>query len=149
MLDRNHIGRKFGPFFSDVEKSPLMLFAKATGQTDPIFFDEHMARNAGYRSIVAPPTYLMCLIDMHQDKWPTYQIIDPGVQPPLHGSQHFEYKELICAGDRINLVHRVEDIYERKGGILEFIIIETTAKNQNGVEVGRSRSTEIFQHMEK
>lgn len=148
MIARKNIGRQFGPFLSDVEKGPLLLFSKATGQTDPIFFDEDAARGAGYRSIVAPPTYLMCLIDIHQDKWPTYQFINSGGPLPLHGAQHFDYAELMCAGDRIRLVHRIADIYERKGGTLEFVVIETVAKNQHDLEVGRSRSTEVFQHGE-
>lgn len=144
MIDRSVIGQTFGPFASPVETQPLRLFAKATGQTDPVFFDADVAQAAGYRSILAPPTYVMCLIDLHQDSWPTYGLLAPDQPPPLHGSQSFDLFAPICAGDSLTLIHRVADIYDRKGGALEFVVIETDLRDPDGALVARATSTEVF-----
>ena len=53
------------PEFSiEVENYPLRFFATTIGDLDPIRHDEAAARAAGYRSLVAPPTYVSCLINM-------------------------------------------------------------------------------------
>jgi acyl dehydratase len=58
----------------------------------------------------------------------------------LHGEQRFDYHAPIHAGDRIRLKTTTVDIYEKKGGALEFIVQDTTAHNQNDVLCVSSRS---------
>ena len=58
MLDRNLIGKKYDPVIFTVTDQRLRFFAKATGQTDPIYFDHDAALNEGYNGIVCPPTFL-------------------------------------------------------------------------------------------
>ncbi|MBK8132379.1 MAG: MaoC family dehydratase N-terminal domain-containing protein [Gammaproteobacteria bacterium] len=45
----------------EVEKWQLCFFAKAVGETNPIYFDEAAAKAAGHPSILAPPTYAVTL----------------------------------------------------------------------------------------
>ena len=54
MLDRSLINKNYPTVKFDVEKQRLKFFAKATGQTDPIYFDEIIAREKGFPSILAP-----------------------------------------------------------------------------------------------
>jgi acyl dehydratase len=61
MLDKSKIGFEFQSFTADVEKGRLRFFAKAIGETNPIYTDEAAAREAGYRALVAPPTFTMVL----------------------------------------------------------------------------------------
>src|SRR5690606_30296819 len=56
-LDRSKIGTKVTNLFYDVEAGQLRFFARTIGETDPVYFDEAAARAAGYRSIIAPPTF--------------------------------------------------------------------------------------------
>ena len=56
MIDRKHIGVVSEPRTIDVEKGQLRFFAKATGETNPIYFDEAAAQAAGHPAIPAPPT---------------------------------------------------------------------------------------------
>jgi len=56
-VDRNAIGRESKPALNEVEKGAIRRFAEALGETNPIYFEEAAARAAGYRSIVAPPTF--------------------------------------------------------------------------------------------
>ena len=58
MLDRNLIGKKYDPVTFTVTDQRLRFFAKATGQTDPIYFDHETAVSEGYNGIVCPPTFL-------------------------------------------------------------------------------------------
>ncbi len=57
MIDRKHIGYAPPPTLWTVEKGRIAFFAKVIGLTDPIHTDEAAAKAAGYRGIVAPPTF--------------------------------------------------------------------------------------------
>ena len=61
MIDKKHIGRTTKPQTVDVEKGRLRFFAKAIGETDPVYTDEAAAKAAGYKSLPAPPTFALCL----------------------------------------------------------------------------------------
>ena len=50
MIDRQFIGHTMPAFEVLVEKGRLRFFAKATGQTDPVYTDEAAARAAGHAS---------------------------------------------------------------------------------------------------
>ena len=58
MLDHNLIGKTYPEILFSVEKQRLKFFAKATQQTDLIYFDEDFAKTKGHRSILAPLTFL-------------------------------------------------------------------------------------------
>ena len=60
-LDRNLVGRRSEPYKVDVEKFQLKFFAKATGETNPVFFEEEAAQAAGHRALPAPPTFTFSL----------------------------------------------------------------------------------------
>ncbi|MGR3780991.1 MAG: FAS1-like dehydratase domain-containing protein, partial [Albimonas sp.] len=50
--------------------------------------------------------------------------------------QAFRYGAPICAGDVITLRSKIVDIYDKKGGALEFIVTDCSATNQDGEDVG-------------
>lgn len=132
-LDKALIGTTLPPIVADVEKGAIRQFANAIGDDDPIYRDEAAARAAGYRSIVAPPTFVSCLA-LHNSE-PTEALVKLGFEVPklLHGEQHFEHHQPVCAGDTITLTTRIEDVYDKKGGLLEFMVQKTDAVNQDGV----------------
>ena len=61
MIDPRHIGHTLPPYAVDVEKGRLKFFAKAIGQTDPVYSDEATAKAAGHPSLPVPPTFLFCM----------------------------------------------------------------------------------------
>ena len=61
MIDRKFIGHTMPTFEVLVEKGRLRFFAKATGQTDPVYTDEAAACTAGHPALPVPPTFLFCL----------------------------------------------------------------------------------------
>ena len=61
MIDRRHIGHVLPAFTVPVEAGRLRFFAKATGNTDPVYIDEAAARDAGHPNLPVPPTFFFCL----------------------------------------------------------------------------------------
>jgi len=133
MIDRAFIGLTSEPREIDVEKGQLRFFAKATGESNPIYFDETAAQAAGHPTIPAPPTFAFSLA-MGAPAKRGDLLGDLGVDMAriLHGEQAFTHHRIIYAGDRITLVTRTSDIYEKKGGALEFVVQDTTLTNQRG-----------------
>lgn len=135
-IDRKHIGEVSEPRVIDVEKGQLRFFAKATNETNPIYFDETAARAAGHPAIPAPPTFLFSLALGAPAK--IGDVLDPDrglgvdMRRILHGEQRFEYFRPIYAGDRVTLITTTSDIYEKKGGALEFVAQDTEARNDAG-----------------
>ena len=138
MIDRAHVGKTYGRISTEVEKGRLRFFAKAIGETDPVYLDEAAAQAAGYRSLPVPPTYFFCL-QMLDAADPTAWIGDIGVslQHILHGEQSFEYLEMAFAGDTLAFESVITDIYDKKNGALEFVVSQTSVVNQFGTLVSR------------
>ena len=147
MIDRKFIGKQEPVVSIEVEKYPIRFFAEAIGATERIHFDEDAARAAGYRSLVAPPTYVMCLGSLAEPD-NSRMLIEMGIDPArvLHGEQHFDYHQPVCAGDRLEYRTRVTDIYEKKGGALGFVALETGVTNQTGAAVAEMRLTIVVRN---
>ena len=125
----------------DVEKQRLRFFAKATGQTDPIYFDEQAARENGHPSILAPPTFLTVV--GHEQEKPYKYITDLGIDfgKILHAGQTYKYHKPVYAGDVITMESQIVDLYEKKNGALQFIEFQSTYANQDNIMVAESLAT--------
>jgi acyl dehydratase len=113
MIDKKHIGYAPPPTFWDVEKGRIAYFAKVIGATDPIYTDEAAAKAAGYRGIVAPPTFFF---GAEGDSGAMMKLIDTleiDLGKVLHGEQRFDYFAPVCAGDTLRLESKVTDIYDK------------------------------------
>jgi acyl dehydratase len=149
-IDRRHVGETSEPRTVDVEKGFLAFFAKATGETNPIYFDEAAARAAGHPAIPAPPTYLFSLHLAAPAR--RGDLLDPvggmgiDMRRILHGEQSFTYHRPIYAGDRLTLTTTTADIYEKKGGALEFVVQETKAVGQDGVIRAEMRAVVVVRN---
>lgn len=141
MLDKNLIGQEFPTFTAEVERGRLRFFAKAIGETNPIYTDEQVALEAGYRALPAPPTFTMVLDTEGPELLDLLAMLDMDIAHILHGSQEFEYFAPICAGDRITVSGRIADMFDKKNGALEFVVMEYDYTNQLGEQVARAVST--------
>ena len=146
MLDKQLVGWTSPTSTVEVEKGRVRFFAQAIGETNSLYRDEEVARAAGYRSIPIPPTFLFCLETENSSSSRLLEILNVGMDRILHGEQSFRYHRAVCAGDCITFQSKVSDIYSRKGGTLEFIVLESTATNQDNVLVGEMRSSIIVRH---
>ncbi len=52
----------------------------------------------------------------------------------------------MCAGDTLRFQTRVTDIYDKKGGALEFVVNDTKVTNQLGEHVSDLHSVVVVRH---
>ena len=139
MIDKKHIGTRFPLHEASVEAGQLRFFAKATGETNPVYFDHAAAQAADHPSLPVPPTFLF---SMELSRPPNTWREDMGIELArvLHGEQSFTYHRMAHAGDVLSFDCSVADIYDKKGGALDFLVRETRVTNQRGEHVADLRS---------
>lgn len=146
MISREFIGLKVDPFTVPVEASRLRFFAKATGQADPVYTDEAAARAAGHPGLPVPPTFLFCLEMDAPNPGALRERMGIDIAKILHGEQRFVYLRLAHAGDLLTFTQRVADLYDKKGGALEFMVRETRVTNQRGEHVADLVGTTVIRN---
>lgn len=138
------IGLELPVFEVDVERFQLRLFAAAIGERRPEYLEVEAAQSAGYRDLPAPPTFAFSIAMRPDDPFDLLRSLELDVARVLHGEQSFKYVQPICAGDRVRVSRKVIDAYEKKGGSLQFFIVEVTysdARNERALI--RARQTII------
>jgi len=111
VVDRSATGRESKAGINEVEKGAIRRFAEALGETNPIYFEEAAARAAGYRSIVAPPTFPSSLragSDLREGLQ-----LSPG-KHLLQAEQSFEYARPIVAGDKLTVRSKIIEVAQRQ-----------------------------------
>ena len=146
MIDRKYIGFRTEPFTAEVEKGRLRMFAKAIGETDPVYLDEGAAQAAGFRSLPVPPTFLFCLEMERPDAYDWFSQLKVPLEKALHGEQSFNYHATACAGDLLTFESEVTDIYDKKNGALEFLVQRNTITNQLGERIADFDRTLVIRH---
>lgn len=146
MIDRRHIGYTLPPFEVEVEKGRLRFFAKATGQTHPVYIDESAARDAGHPGLPVPPTFLFCLEMESPNPAAIRELLGMDYRSLLHGEQGFSYHAMAYAGDTLRFSQRISDIYDKKGGALEFVVRETRVSNQRDLLVAELRCVTVVRN---
>lgn len=139
MLDRQHIGRNLRRVTRQVEAGRLRFFLDVIGNREKAFPSDMEA------PVKVPPSYLFCL-EMMDDPDPLYWLKDIGVNLMhiLHGLQRFDYHAPAWSGDRLSFDASIGDIYEKKGGALQFVMKKTEVSNQDGVRIATLASTVIY-----
>lgn len=115
------VGSSTPPVTVTVERGRLRLFAKGTGQTDPLYVDVETARAQGHRDLPVPPTYLFGLELEQPDPFAWLRELGVDLNAVLHGSQSFSYDALAHAGDELTVQSTITDVYEKRGGALQLI----------------------------
>jgi acyl dehydratase len=146
MMDRRHIGHQLPPFQVEVEKGRLRFFAKATGQTDPVYIDESAARDAGHPGLPVPPTFLFCLEMEAPNPAAIRELLGMDYRSLLHGEQGFSYHAMAYAGDTLTFRQRIDDIYDKKNGALEFVVRKTRVSNQRDELVAELRCVTVVRN---
>lgn len=132
LFDRNAKGRSLDPVNVQVERGRIRFFAQSLGETDPIHFDIGAAKAAGYPDIVATPSFFMAIEAMADEErsrlgQPSLlQVLRCDFRRLLHGDENYTYRGLVFAGDELRFDTKIVDFYEKKGGLMEFVQIEST-----------------------
>jgi len=157
-LDREEvIGLATGAATIHVERGPVSRFAHSVTDANPIYHDLVAAREAGFDSIPAPPTFTFSAAS-HWGVFPEDQPEDPtgGRGNPmrglmsdlmkeggmvLHGEQEFVYHRPAQVGETLHQEGRIVDLYskEAKGKTMTFLVMETVFRNDAGDPVVTER----------
>lgn len=115
-----------------VERGRVAMFARAIGETDPVYFDIDTALAAGHPDLLAPPTFVFGLDLEHSDTLGVLATHGVDLSAVLHGEQRFTYHRAVHAGDTLSLRAEFTDYYAKRNGALEFLVrrSELTADGQ-------------------
>jgi hypothetical protein len=111
-----------------------------------VYTDDAAALAAGYSGLPVPPTFLFCLEMESPDPAAIRNLLGMDYRKLLHGEQGFSYHRTACVGDVLRFEQRIEDIYDKKGGALEFVVRQTRVSNQRGEAVADLRTVTVLRH---
>jgi acyl dehydratase len=128
----------------EVGREKIREYAEVLGETNPVYFDRQAARSAGFRDIVAPPTFCIVysarsLMDAFFD--PALEIL-ANIGKSVHSGQRFEWGEPVCSGDVITTEVRLDDLYQRDDKT--FYVFESESVNQLGQRAVRGVVTDML-----
>lgn len=134
------VGSETEPAVYEIERGAIRKFARAIGDPNPVYVDDGAARRAGYRGIVAPPTFLRSLIP-----GPEKPPFPEPFQRILDGGSVFRFREPLVAGDRVTVIARLADVFEKHGrlGPMLFKVREIRYETRPGRVLAAQRSTTI------
>jgi acyl dehydratase len=115
-VNTDFAGRSYppsGPYA--VDAASLASFAAAVGSADPVHTSPQAARAAGYRDVVAPPTFAVTLAQQCERQL----VADPeaGIDfsRVVHGEEKFVHHQPITAGDELLGTLTVDSVREAGG----------------------------------
>jgi acyl dehydratase len=146
-LNKDLIGARIPAHSVDIERGRLRFFAKAIGESDPVYTDVEAAKAAGHRDLLVPPTFLFCAEGSRTDDFNMATFADLDVRYVLHGEQSFTYHRPVYAGDRLTFESVIEDIYSKKGGALEFLV-QLVKVHRDGEPVAEIRKSLVVRNPE-
>jgi acyl dehydratase len=140
-VDRRLVGRRFPPHLYAVGREKIREYARAVGETEPLYLDLEAARAAGHPDLVAPPMFaaVYCAEALEEAFFDPEIAIDFAML--VHGGQEFRWGPLVHAGDEITTEVELSDISERVG--LTFYRFSSRSRNQRSEQVCAGEWTEI------
>jgi len=140
VVDGKFKGYRFRPLLAEVEHGRLRAFFRAIGETNPGVVEPDASG-----LIAIPPTYLFCL-EMLDAENPFGFVDEIGIriEDILHADQSFTYHLPIHVGARLTFNGRVSDIFEKKNGLLTFVIQDVEVSNQHKQIVADIRRTFVI-----
>lgn len=146
MIDKQWIGQELAAATLHLERGRLCAFARAIGETDPLYTDPAAAQAAGHADVLVPPTFLF---GAELEAGTVDQLLaDLGIPIAriLHGEQSFTYHQPVCAGETITVQSRIADIFDKKNGALEFVVKTSQARNDKNQLVAELRSVLVVRN---
>lgn len=144
-----------------VEATHILMFARAIGDTNPVYSDPEAARQNEAGGIIAPPTFVVAAAQFDPDEhrrpqpgkpWHGSGATPSGIdgKPPnsgyLHAEQHYEYHRHPRPGDVLTVETRVGQSWEkpsRRAGRLVFRERITEYRDQSGELVITARTVGV------
>ena len=118
------------PDYFEVGREQVRGFARAIKCDDPACFDEAAAAELGYKTIVAPLTFVSILAKLIQDDF--FRNVDVGMETMqiVQVDQKFVYHKPMFIGDKLFGRMDVQSVDERFGA--DIVVTRNTCTNQDG-----------------
>lgn len=136
------VGHSCPPFTVEVEKGAIRRFAEALGDCNPIRNDEAAALAAGYRGLVASPTFAASFRVPGDPPW--MKLLDRS--RIRAGEQGFRLHRPIVAGDRLvcRLTLTALERKEGKSGPLTLLVQDLEGEAEDGSQIFRNRRVAAY-----
>jgi acyl dehydratase len=152
---RSWIGREAHyPAREELGRASIRYFALAMGDDNPLYVDDAYARQAGYPSVIAPPT-LVCETSQYAHRAPNSDGYIGHEWPlPLPASRmvragnDYEFMRPVLPSDRISVSWTLENIVEKRsssGGTQLFVTSVARYIDAAGEIVAVNRETVVYQ----
>lgn len=148
-LSRDIVGRMLPSVTAPIERGRVAFFARTIGESDPIYSDVEAATAAGHPDLVVPPTFLFGLRMEGADPFTWLTDLGIDLRTILHGTQAFSYDRIVHAGETVTLTPTITDVYDKKGGALEFLETSTVVTDAAGATVATMRETLVIRNTER
>lgn len=154
---RAHVGRTATYTAPEpLGRASLRYFATAVGDDDPRVVDEEAARAAGFRDVVAPPTFV-CETNQYLQGRPddegyighSWGIEVPGTRL-VRGGHEYEFHSPVHPDVVLHVTWEVEDVTARTSSSgMELVIVTSLAtyRDQHGELLATNRETLIYQEL--
>lgn len=152
------IGREVHyPALDPVSAAGIRYFALATGDLNPLYCNDAVARALGYPSRIAPPTYVVEQNQYaHRLPRSTGYIAHEWEFPAgdfqsIRGGNRYRFMRNILPGDEISVTYRIDDIVEkraRSGSSMLLITSSATYTDQTGAVVATNEETLFLKPLE-
>ena len=145
-LDPSAIGTQLPAATMTVDRARLRFFAKAIGETDPVYTDVDAARAAGHPDLPVPPTFLFSIELEASDPFAYLAALNIDLRYVLHGEQSFVYHAMAYPGEQLVATPRITDVYTKKGGALDFIAKDTAVTRADGTAIADLQSLIVIRN---
>lgn len=127
------------PDYFEVGREQVRAFARSVKSSDTANFNEEAAGELGYRTVIAPLTFVSILAKLIQDDF--FRNVDVGFETMqiVQVDQKFVYHEPIYVGDKLYGSMRIESVNERFGA--DIVMTKNFCHNQDGVLVLEAYTT--------
>ncbi|NOZ85546.1 MAG: MaoC family dehydratase [Deltaproteobacteria bacterium] len=129
----DYVGKELAHISFPVERGKIAEYARATGETNPVYFDREEAIKAGFDDVPAPVTFLQIMNHF----LPGGPIFPPDFDPKklVHGECEYEIKRLPVGGETLNASFVFTKVFEKKnkaGSLMRFAIRECKVTDKAG-----------------
>lgn len=139
------IGFTSQPYIYKVEEGAIQRYAKAVGDSNPLYCDVEYAANSEYGRLMAPPGFVGWPVANEFDfEGLVRNLIEDGAPPEnVDGGIEYEFLAPIGAVDILTMVVRVVELIgkQTKLGATLVTTYEVTYTNQRGIVALKARGT--------
>lgn len=140
-FDKSKLHKEYPAGSFVVTEEEVSMYCSSIGEKSDICHDKQKAITAGYRDIVAPPTFCALFVRGFDRPDINLNFGNSG----FHAGEAIDVLEPICVGDKLEASIQLSDVYVKTGrsGQMVFIVWEHIFRNQDGNISAKVRESHV------